>query len=81
MHYTYSKGLLVRGFSWFVAKPFIFKVFLWKNDVGYIPQTSSPPSYAGFLFDYYHYIGLITTRGWKVIKGGYLFMTSHEAYM
>ena len=40
-----SKGLLVRGFSWFVANPFIFSVLLVKNDVGYIPRTSSPLSY------------------------------------
>ena len=46
---AYSKGLLVRGFSWFVANPFIFNVLLGKNDVGYIPRTSSPPSY---LFQY-----------------------------
>ena len=39
-----NKGLLVRGFSWFVANPFIFNVLLGQNDVGHIPRTSSPPS-------------------------------------
>ena len=39
-----NKGLLVRGFSWLVANPFVFNVLLGKNDVGHIPQTSSPPS-------------------------------------
>ena len=33
---------LVRGFSWFVANPFNFNVLQAKNDVGYIPRTSSP---------------------------------------
>ena len=27
---------------WFVPNPFIFNVLLGKNDVGYIPRTSSP---------------------------------------
>ena len=47
---TYSKGLLVCGFSWFVANPFIFNVLLGKNDFGYIPLTSSPPSYLDLIF-------------------------------
>ena len=41
----YSKGLLVCGISWIVANPFILNVLQGKNDVEYIPQTSSPPSY------------------------------------
>ena len=39
-----NKGLLVRGFSRLVANPFIFNVLLGQNDVGHIPETSSPPS-------------------------------------
>ena len=42
-----NKGLLVHGFSWLVAYPFIFNVLLGQNDLalGHIPRTSSPPSY------------------------------------
>ena len=37
-----NKGLLVRGFSWLVANPFIFIVLLGQNDVGHIPEPVVP---------------------------------------
>ena len=40
MYSKYSKGLLVRGFSWFVANPFIFNRLLGEND----NNTIIPPS-------------------------------------
>ena len=48
LHITFStkRSVQCRGISWFVANPFMFNVFLLgKNDVGYIPRTSSRPLY------------------------------------
>ena len=62
---TYNRGLLVHVISKCVAKPFVFNVFLGKNNVSNIPRTKSSPSYTHSCMQ--------VSKWWRVKQGFYIY--------